>query len=413
MGKHIYRSKKVNDIDWERLEAEWKGKPLVLAVDIAKETQYAELSADGREEGTLLLRWGHLGESPALIAALRRLGGPVAVVMEPSGTYGDSLRHLCREAGFGAFLASAKRAHDAREVFDGVPSLHDGKSARLIGSIHRAGLTRPWPEPTEKERALAALRRTHEMRQGQRQRGLSRPEAQLARHWPEARRLLDLDSVSLEQALKQYGPPRAIAADPEGASALLRRVGGPLLAEEKVRALAASAAATLGQPCAEAEAGHLRALACELEHSRLGERAAARELEAMARAEKGLAEAARTAGLLTLAVLLGLGLDPRRYGSAKAYRKALGLNLKEKSSGQHQGKLKLTKRGSGTARKYLCYAALRLLRDDPAVAGWYAAKKDGSAKLKAVAALMRKLALALWHVARGQAFDAGKLLAAA
>lgn len=226
-------------------------------------------------------------------------------------------------------------------------------------------------------------------------------------------RRLELDSVSLEQLLKEYGSPAHIAADPEGASALLRRVGGSFLAEDKVRALVASAGTTLGVPCSEAEACYLQALAGELEHSRLGERRAARVLEDMIRGEDVLAEAAKTVGLLTLAVLLGLGLDPRRFESAKAYRKALGLNLKEKSSGKHQGALQITKRGSGVARKYLYFAALRLLRADPVVARWYAAKKDAEAKLKAVTALMRKLALALWHVARGQAFDAHKLLASA
>jgi hypothetical protein len=37
--------------------------------------------------------------------------------------------------------------------------------------------------------------------------------------------------------------------------------------------------------------------------------------------------------------------DPHNYPCGEAYRKAMGLNLKERSSGKHQGKLKITKCG--------------------------------------------------------------------
>ena len=53
-----------------------------------------------------------------------------------------------------------------------------------------------------------------------------------------------------------------------------------------------------------------------------------------------------------------------------------------------------------------------MLQSDPVVAAWYAKKVSrdgGKAKLKAVIAVMRKLALALWHVARGHRFDASLL----
>jgi hypothetical protein len=56
-------------------------------------------------------------------------------------------------------------------------------------------------------------------------------------------------------------------------------------------------------------------------------------------------------------------------------------------------------------------AALRLLKDDPVAAAWCRARKGYIAelKIKAVVALMRKLARALWHVARGASFDSSKL----
>ncbi len=102
-------------------------------------------------------------------------------------------------------------------------------------------------------------------------------------------------------------------------------------------------------------------------------------------------------------------MDPRKYATARSYQKALGLNLKEKSSGRHVGQLKITKRGSATARKYLYLAALRLIKSHPVVKTWYENKVNPKAKNKTLIAVMRKLAKALWHVSRGERFDAHKL----
>ena len=41
--------------------------------------------------------------------------------------------------------------------------------------------------------------------------------------------------------------------------------------------------------------------------------------------------------MVTTAVLFSCHLDPRKYDCARSYQKALGLNLKEKSSGRHVG----------------------------------------------------------------------------
>ncbi|MCK4604944.1 MAG: transposase, partial [Deltaproteobacteria bacterium] len=86
-------------------------------------------------------------------------------------------------------------------------------------------------------------------------------------------------------------------------------------------------------------------------------------------------------------------------------------NLKEHSSGKHKGKLKITKRGSGTVRMYLFMAVLRLIQKNFIVQAWYQNKvdRDGGTKMKAVVAVMRKLARALWYVGQGKRFDAAKL----
>src|SRR6202008_2740827 len=105
--------------------------------------------------------------------------------------------------------------------------------------------------------------------------------------------------------------------------------------------------------------------------------------------------------------------DPRKYDSAAAYRKAMGLNLVERSSGTYQGQLRISKRGSARTRQWLYFAALRLVQRSD-VRPWYEAKKarnEDDAR-RAVVAVMRKLAMALYHVGvKGEEFQPRRLFA--
>jgi transposase len=408
MKKHNYRTKKVNEINWPELSQQLGGEAITLAVDVAKAQQFALLTNSGQSL-SILVKWA-LFETIGLIHELKQLNCPVTVVMESTGTYGDAMRHQFRQAGFDIYQASAKRVHDAKEIFDGVPSLHDAKAACLIAKLHKEGLTKPWHELDEAGRELNAARREYDLHQSHYERNQNRLEAYLSRHWPEVLVLFDLDSVTLEKLLIAYGSPQAIAADAEQATRHMKVWGGHFLSTDKIAQVIDSAGATIGQPCIDAERRYLQALATEMQHSRCQRQTAKQLLEASIVADAGLKEMATTIGKLTTAILIGLHLDPRNFSSAHSYQKALGLNLTEKSSGQYHGQLKLSKRGSATARKYLYLAVLRLIQKDPVIGQWYQAKADPKVKMKTVIACLRKLAKALWYVARGERFDARKLV---
>ncbi len=91
-----------------------------------------------------------------------------------------------------------------------------------------------------------------------------------------------------------------------------------------------------------------------------------------------LAAMGEVVGVPTACVLwVELG-DPSSYHCGAAYRKAMGLNLAERSSGQWQGKLKISKRGSSTVRRWLYLAALRWVKQEP-VHSWYVHQKATAA----------------------------------
>jgi transposase len=84
------------------------------------------------------LKWRHLEQTRELAAHLIEdlHADRLEVALEPSGTYQDALcRHLS-ELGIPIYRVSPKRVHDAAEVYDGVPSLHDAKSAYIIARLH-------------------------------------------------------------------------------------------------------------------------------------------------------------------------------------------------------------------------------------------------------------------------------------
>ena len=334
------------------------------------------------------------------------------VAMEPSGVYGDALRWQLHSAGFEVVRVSPKKSHDMSEIYDGVPSSHDGKSAAIVAVLHHRGASEPWPPESERRRELTAALRLVEVFGKQFRQNRNRLEGLTARHWPELTLALELGTATALEVLTAFGSPAGVAQKSDEARALMTRVGGRMLAPEKVEAILAGAACSKGVPLCPEEDRLVRSLAAEARRNQLELRQAQRRVEELASKQGVTRELAPVVGKTTAAVLVaGVG-DPREFESPQALVKASGLNLRERSSGKQKGGLHITKRGSGEARMYLWMAALRLIQWDPVIRAWYARKvkrQGGQAKSKAVVAVMRKLMLALWYVARGEAFDSTKL----
>lgn len=190
-------------------------------------------------------------EIEEMVELLRKVaeGRPLIVAMESTGTYGDAVRAKLDQAGLEVRRVGGKAAHDYAEVFDGVPSQHDGKDAAVIAELAAFGKSASWPY-RQKSEADADMAYWADWLDGQ-QRIQSiwtgRLESLLARHWPEATRLLDLASVTLLRALMHYGGPAKLAEDPT-ASARLARWGRRVLGTAKIEKFLASAARTVGVP---------------------------------------------------------------------------------------------------------------------------------------------------------------------
>ena len=403
MKKRAYASVAVNRVQVEAVCAGRGGQGAVVGVDV------------GKHEVRVMLRWqdGSWGEGwkvrqPAQVLELvQRLGElargrQLVVALEPTGTYGEPLRQALTEAGLGVVRISPKASHDYAEIFDGVPSQHDGKDAAVVAELAALGKGRAWPLLARSawEEELAFWVDELEVQQRQCQRWASRLEGLLARYWPEATGRLKLSSGVLLRALAHYGDPRRLGADGEASLRLWQWSFGRLLAEPAA-AVIAEAQNSVGVRMGRWPRRQLRCYGRRALAARRWAARAKRELRRLAQGQAVLEAQGRVVGVPTACVLWVCLGDPRGYDSAAAYRKAMGLNLAERSSGQYQGQLRISKRGQPLVRQWLYFAALRLAQQEP-VRRWFQDKKmqDERGGRRAAVAVMRKLALGLYQVSR-------------
>lgn len=406
----------VKRVDVRRLLERWSGQRCVVGVDVGKlELAACVYGVDRQFDRPWRVRLPEqLGLLVEMLVSLGKQAS-LTVAMESSGTYGDVLRQALADARMELQRVSSKAVKDHGETFDGVPSKHDGKDAAVIAELCWRGHSRlwAWPGRREDEPELRYWVRKLDTAQRVKQVFGGKLEALLARHWPEVGGLLEQSGATLVRALARWGDPRKLAQDPQTAG-VLRGFGGHYLTDQKISQVIASARSTIGVRMNAWDVRELQDVAEAIVDQRRVIQGCKRRLKELTRDHPVIQAQAPAVGLVTACVLWMCLGDVRNYDSAAAYRKAMGLNLKERSSGKHKGKLSLSKRGQRLSRKWLYFSALRWARD-PRVKRWVLRKKqrDSGEGGKAIVGVMRRLALAAYHVGKhGVAFDPGRLFPA-
>jgi len=410
MKSKAYRATSVNDVKVEEVVGRLSDGPVWAGLDVGK-GQTMVVIRDA--QGTMLRPWKvrQPNEIRVIAQRLQNLSRhrPLVVAMEPTGTYGDALRQALGDAGLAVHRVSPKASRDYAEILDGVPSQHDGKDAAVVAELAAIGKSRLWPMEPAAHHGMLQQVQWMDTQQDILQLWLGRLEALLARHWPELTTLLELNSPTLLRILAEYGGPAAMSQD-EQAPARMAGWGGGLLKREKIAAVLESARSTTGVRMQADDGEFIQRCARAALAARHEIRQVQNALEKRAAGDEVVQRIGQAVGMVTACVLYASVGNPGDYSCGEAYRKALGLNLKERSSGQHQGHLKITKRGPSLARRWLYFSALRLIQKS-AVKPWYERKKsrDQQRGGKGVVAVMRKLSLAVYAVARGATFDAARL----
>jgi len=411
--KRTYKTVDVERVSLPRLLAAIAGA-VVVAIDVAKTAMVAGF-ADAAGKTHELVRFSHPRQTllfVELLCQLRHEGRAVEVAMEPTGVYGDALRFQLREREFPVFQVDPKRVHDASSFLDGSPSQHDPKACTLIAFLHAQKLSKPWRVRSGEERRARILLKEHQMHATPEMELYNELEAVTAASWPELNGLMSHDVHWPLELLSRYPSPRAVReAPPDEVKALLVQVSRGGLADETIARVLFTARTTAGEQLDTDEERFIAKLCgLALEHREQLDDVSKR-MRALVAAQPELCAVADAIGPAATTALFALVGNPSGYESAGALEKACGLNLKERSSGMKRGQLAITKRGPAKVRQLLYLAALRLIRAEPLARAWYEARTayKGGIKMKAVVAVMRKMLRAVFHVARGQPFDPGKL----
>lgn len=422
--KRIYRRITVKQIELNTLRElaiQSGGRGTCVGLDIAK----AEI--------VVVIRWANGSyERPwsvknpfeirlliQLLLLLKETCDSLTIGLESTGTYGEAVRRAMTEAFLEVHRISGKKVSDYREIFDGVPSQHDGKDAAMIAELTAfgKGAAWPWQAPSEAEQRLQhQVQRLHAFR-NQSTQWQGRLEGLVTKHWPELSGLLKLGSVTALKLLIEYGSPACLAADPESAVKLHQFSGGKLR-RHKLEGVLESARTTMGLPMTESEMSWLREIASEVQGAEKKIAACEKQLKQIAEAHETMSRYVKQVGAVTLCVIWSCVGDPRQYSSSGAFLKALGLNLKELSSGKRQGELAITKRGPSLSRRFLFFWALRAVQK-PELKKWYETfqkvgnNRNGSSehrKMKGLIAMMRKLCRSLWYTMQhDMEFEYGKV----
>src|SRR5579884_1590243 len=112
-GRRTYGGIQIKSLDVPRVLSAVTGA-VIVALDVAKATFAAAVML---LTGELLriVRFEHPMDTVTFldfVEALRSKAGTVTVVMEPTGTYGDALRHQLHLRQFAVAMVQPKRTHD-------------------------------------------------------------------------------------------------------------------------------------------------------------------------------------------------------------------------------------------------------------------------------------------------------------
>lgn len=425
-SRRAYKRVKVNDLDRKNLAlVAKKEKAGVLGLDIAKEEIVACLRWDSGEferPWSISNPFG-IKEFVELCQSLASEGLKLTVSMESTGTYGESVRNACTLAGIQVQRVSGKHVSDYQEIFDGVPSQHDGKDAAMIAELCSLGKGVAWPfeSPSESMEEIGLQVRRMDTFHREQVQWLGRLEAEVTRFWPELTRYVKFKNVTTLKLLAEYGSPAEALKDVE-VRRKLRRWGGAFLSDAKIENIIQSAGTTVGVPMSRQNIVWVKEICTRALTARQAVKKCGRNLREILEKDTFFSKYREDIGAATIGVILASVGDPRSYGSAGALLKGLGLNLKERSSGKRIGEKAITKRGPSLARRWLYFWALRAVQRDELskwydrfqnVNGGHADRPTKHRKMKGIICMMRKLIRSLWSAMHeGVRFDYSKVIGA-
>ena len=399
-----------------------KGEVLVVGVDIGKLKHFGCL----RGPGGMVVKGLWFTNDRAGFERLwkevdswvQKLGlARVVVGMEPTGHYWQPFGYWWEENIGPVVLVNPLHTKRAKELEDNSPLKSDPKDAAVISGLVAEGKYLECHLPRGIFATLRDLVMQRKSCRTQESRLMNQLHQSVERIFPEIERAFSsLRVKSCQELLLRYADSEELAQmSAEDLRGMLRKWSRGQLGEARAATIIQLARESVGiregKDAIKAGIQRLiRQLRAVEEETRGLEDAIVKCLKESPGA--GLLLSVPDFGPLTVAAILAHTGDLSNYEHPDQVIKLAGLNLYEISSGQHKGRVRITKRGRSHFRKILYMAALRASRRRGSLRAYYTRLKDrGLESTEALVAVMRKLVRVSWALVRkSQSFDAAKLI---
>ena len=398
-----------------------KGDVLVVGVDIGKLEHFAAL----RKSGGLVLKVFRFGNDRSGFQRLaqevktwsERLGlCRVVLGIEPTGHYWEPLAYWWEDNQGVVVLVNPMHTNRAKELEDNSPLKSDPKDAEVISGLVADGKFLECHLPRGNFATLRDLVMQRSRSCKREGRLVNQLHQSVERIFPEIESAFSSFRVkSCRELLLRYAEPAKLAQmSVESLGEMLRKWSHGKLdrarAEKVIELARESVGIREGTQAINAEIQRLirNLQAVEKERESI-------EYEIKECLEKvpgaALLLSVPDFGAMTVAGILAHTGDLSNYQHPDQVIKLAGLNLFEISSGQHKGRVRITKRGRSQLRKIVYMASLRASRRCGSLHTYYARLLGrGVARTAALVAVMRKLLRISWAlVKKSQRFDISKL----
>ena len=332
----------------------------------------------------------------------------VVVGFESTGPYAEPITHFLKNRPVKLVQINPMHSKRIKELTGNSPNKTDRKDPRVIADVIMLGHSLRVVIPQGSSAHLRRLTQARERAIKDRTAMLSQVQHLLFVIFPEFLRVIKNISCKTGLYLLHHYPTRqAIAGLAEQQLArIIKGVSRGKMGQWHARKLLESAQASVGisegqQSIAE-EIGHLV-------DKIMRENAFIEHLEGQMRSHVEQIPYSRCllslpgVGLITVAGLIGEVGDFRHYGTVAEITKLAGLDLFEVSSGKHQGRRRISKRGRPLMRKLLYFAAINTVKATGVMHQPYTRMVErGVPKIKALVAISRKLLTVMYALARDQ-----------
>lgn len=349
-----------------------KSWTLVVGIDVAKETHYARAFDFRGIELAKLLKFSNTAEGFKLLEqwmqdiCQQHNKTDIIVGFEPTGHYWFTLGDYLKARDHRLAIVNPFHVKRSKELDDNSPTKNDRKDPKTIAMLVKDGRYREVyiPEDLYQELREAVAERD---RLVQRLTSINNQvERWLDIHFPEFQTIFsDWQGKAAFLTLRYFPTPgKIVAAGAEKIEAIwktsMKRSAGLKRAKELVKAAEDSIGRKTGLAAAEAS---LHNLLTEHELYRgqyeQMEQLMMDLLNQIPNAEKLMA--IKGVGLITVATFVGEVGNINRFQDPRQIQKLAGLNLVENSSGKHNGKTQISRRGRRRLRHSLFIAMIPIL----------------------------------------------------